>query len=291
MKPAVFEYLTARSTAEAIDLLQRYDGEARLLAGGQSLVPLLNMRIMRPSAVVDISRIPDLNQISADGDTVTMGGLVRHSELEFSPTVHERLPLLAQAVRHVGDRQVRNRGTLAGSLAHGDPAGELPVAATALGATVTVAGPAGTRHVPVADFYAGPYTTVLASDEMITEVTFPAVPGTHGAFAEYARRHGDFAVVMVAAAAVPGPDGTWSSVQLALGGVSDRPLPARAASGLLAGSRLTPADMAAAAAACVAVADPASDVRASAEYRRHLLPIFVERVLTELRDRRAGGAQ
>ncbi len=290
MKPAVFEYIVAESTADAIAALQQYEGNARLLAGGQSLVPLLNMRLLRPAAVVDINRIPGLDAIVEEGAVVRVGALARYSTLEWSPVVQRRLPLVAEALAFIGDRQVRNRGTLGGSLAQGDPTGEMPVAALALEATINVVGPGGRRAIPAHDFFLGSYTTALESAEIIVDVTFPAPPGMRSAFAEHNRRHGDFAVVSVAAVGVPDGADAWRSVRLALGGVSDCAIVAARASALLGGTRLERDAVRAAGEACVEAADPPSDVRASAEYRRHLIPIYVERVLDTLRARRAGGA-
>jgi carbon-monoxide dehydrogenase medium subunit len=290
MKPPPFEYVVAASTAEAVAALQQYDGNARVLAGGQSLVPLLNMRLLRPAAVIDINRIPGLDAIAEEGDVVRVGALARHSAVERSPLVQRRLPLLAEAVTFVGDRQVRNRGTLGGSLAQADAAGELPLVAVALDATIGVLGPGGARRIRAVDFFRGPYTTALEATEVIVEVEFPAPAGAVGAIAEHTRRHGDFAVVSVAATAQRAADGTWRGVRIALGGVADRPLFAERASALLAGTRLEADRVRAAGEACVAVADPGSDVRASAEYRRHLLPVYLARVVDQLHARAAAAA-
>lgn len=291
MKPPVFEYILAESTADAVAALQKYDGNARVLAGGQSLVPLLNMRLMRPAAVIDINRIPGLDAITEAGDTVRIGALARYSTLERSPLVQRRLPLLAEAITFVGDRQVRNRGTLGGSLAQADPTGEMPVAALALDASISVIGPGGVRQIRAGDFFVGPYTTVLDPTDVIVEVTFPAPVGTVGAIAEHARRHGDFAVVSVAAAGIRAADGTWTSVRVAMGGVSDRAIFVEAASALLSGTRLEDNVVRAAAEACVAAADPSSDIRASADYRRHLIPVYLERVVDLLQERATGGGR
>ena len=288
MKPAPLEYLVARTADEALALLERFEGDARLLAGGQSLVPLLSMRLLRPAAVVDIGRIPGLDGVAVDGGAVTVGALARYSALEASPTVRERLPLLARAVPFVGDRQIRNRGTLGGALSHADPAGEMALCAVTLGARLRAAGPAGAREIGAEDFFRGPYTTALEATEMLVEAVFPDGAGTLAVFAEHARRHGDFAVVSVAAAAEPGEGDTWQRVRIGLGAVADRPVFARRASALLAGTRLEPEAVREAAQLCLAEADPVSDVRASAAYRRHLIPIYVERALGELRSRRAG---
>lgn len=283
MKPAPLAYVRVGSVEEAVATLGRFEGDARCLAGGQSLVPLLNMRLMRPSAVVDLNRVPGLDGIAVQDGSVRLGALVRYTALERSPLVAERLPLLARAVPFVGDRQVRNRGTLGGALCHADPAGEMALVATTLGATLGVVGPEGRREVPVEEFVAGAYATTLAPADVLVEVRFPDQGGWAVAVVEHARRHGDFAVVSVAATGRRGADGRWEDVRLGLGGVADRPLLAHRAGAMLAGSRLDDAVVRAAAAAAAEDADPASDIRASAEYRRALVPVYVERALGALR--------
>jgi carbon-monoxide dehydrogenase medium subunit len=283
MKPAPFDYVVAESPQHAVSALASYQGEARILAGGQSLVPMLNMRLLRPAAVVDVNRIEGLGGVREAEGEVRVGAMARYASLEFSPQVRERLPLLAEAVTYVGDRQVRNRGTLGGSLAQADPSGEMPLVALALGATVTVLGPSGSRAVPARELFLGPYQTSLEPDEMITEVAFPAGPEVVGALVEHVRRHGDFAVLAVAAVGEPDGDGTWRSVRVALAGVG----PHAFVGAELPETALDPDDVGAAGDACAQAADPSSDVRASAEYRRHLVPIYVERALQRLRERRA----
>jgi carbon-monoxide dehydrogenase medium subunit len=289
VKPAPFKYLRASSTEEAIALLGEYDGGARILAGGQSLVPLLNMRLLQPDAVVDVNRVDGLNEISEEAGLVRIGALTRYCSVEWSPVIGARLPLLTEVVRHIGDRQVRSRGTVGGSLAHADPTGEVPLASLALDATIVVRGPDATREVAARDFFEGPYATVLEPAEMITEVRFPATRAV-SAFAEYARRHRDFCVLSVAAVGEPNGNGSWKSIRLALGGVSYRPFVAEEASRLLNGATLEPDVVAAAGAAAVEAAEPSDDVRASADYRLHLIPIYVRRVLEELDRRRGEGA-
>jgi carbon-monoxide dehydrogenase medium subunit len=290
VKPAPFEYLRASSTEEAVDVLRQWDGAARILAGGQSLVPLLNMRLMRPEAIVDVNRVEGLGEISEEGGQVRVGALTRYCSVEWSPVIGARIPLLTEVMRHIGDRQVRSRGTVGGSLAHADPTGELPLAAVALDATVVVDGPESTREVAADEFFEGPYATVLEPAEMITQVRFPA-RRTVSAFAEHARRHGDFCILSVAAVGEPNGNGGWKSVRLALGGVSERPFVAAEASRLLAGTTLEPEVVAAAGVAAAESAEPTDDIRASADYRLHLIPIYVRRVLEELTRRRHKGAQ
>jgi carbon-monoxide dehydrogenase medium subunit len=282
VKPAAFAYHRPTSVAEAVAHLGEDPGAARVLAGGQSLVPMLNMRLWRPAALVDINDVDELDDISVDGNRTVLGALVRYSTVERSPVVAERLPLLSRVVRHIGDRQVRNRGTVGGALVQGDPTGEMPLACLVLGAVVTAVGPRGTRRIPLAEFYAGSYATVLELDELVTAVEFPAHP-QHVAFAELCRRHNDFAVLSVVATGNRDADGRWRDVRIALGGVADSPVLAEAAGQALAGTELADADLEAAAQAALEVVDPPTDVRATAEYRRHLVPVYVRRVLTELR--------
>jgi carbon-monoxide dehydrogenase medium subunit len=288
VKPAAFGYHRATSVDDAVALLSAYDGTARLLAGGQSLVPMMNMRLIRPDALVDLNGVTALSEIRAaagpgdDGATTSLGALVRYAALEQSPLIAERLGLLAHVVGHVGDRQVRNRGTVGGSLAQGDPTGELPLACLVLGATIRLSGPAGNRELPMSELYAGSYATVLDPCEVLTEVVVPEAPANFG-FAECCRRHNDFAVVSVAAVGDRAPDGTWTSVRVGLGGVADTPVIAGEAGSLLTGTTLDDEAISAASEAAIEVIDPPSDIRASAEYRRHLVPVYVRRVLGELR--------
>ena len=285
MKPAPLEYLTAATAEEAVTALARFDGNARLIAGGQSLVPLLNMRLLRPTAVIDINGIPELDRIAAADGVVRVGALARYSTLEASTVIREQVPLLAKAVPFVGDRQIRNRGTLGGALCHADPAGEMPLCAVTLGARLHIVGRAGRRELDAEAFFEGPYTTALEPIEMLEAVEFPDGSGTEAVVVEHARRHGDFAVVSVAATGLPARDGSWRWVRIGLGAVADRARYARRASETLTGTRLQRTDVEAAAARCLEDAEPASDVRASAEYRRHLIPILVERALNELAGR------
>jgi carbon-monoxide dehydrogenase medium subunit len=282
MKAAPFGYHRASSVADTVELLAAYDGSARVLAGGQSLVPMMNMRLIRPDAVVDINGLTELGQIRVDGAAMLVGATVRYSTLERDPAVAERLPLVAAMVHHIGDRHVRNRGTLGGSLAQGDPTGEMPLACLALGATVRVHGPDGTRRIPLEQLYEGSYATCLDPCEVITEIAFPARPD-HIGFAEMTRRHNDFAVISAAAVASGDAAAGFRDVRIALGGVNDTPVLASRAAELASGTPLSDADIAAAAQAAVDDADPPTDIRATADYRRHLVPVYVRRVLEQVR--------
>lgn len=283
MKPAVFTYHRPTTVTEAVARLDEYAGGARVLAGGQSLMPMMNMRLWRPDALIDINDLDELDEITVDGDSTVVGALVRYTTLERSAIVSERLPLLARVVRHIGDRQVRNRGTVGGALVQGDPTGEVALAGLVLGAVVTASSANGSRRIPLSEFYVGSYATALELEELVTAVEFPRHP-QHVAFREVCRKHNDFAVVSVVATGDRDADGRWRDVRVALGGVADTPVIATAAGELLDGTELGDAEVDAAARAALEVIDPPSDVRASAEYRRHLVPVYVRRVLRELRE-------
>lgn len=284
MKPSRFAYHRPSSVADAVATLHAREGTARVLAGGQSLVPMLNMRLWRPEALVDINEIDDLDYVDIDGERTVVGALVRYSTVERSEVLAERLPLLVEMVRHIGDRQVRNRGTVGGAVVQADPTGEVVLACQVLGATVVVQSVAGPRRIPATELYDGAYSTVLAPDEMVTAVEFGRAP-RHHAFSEICRKHNDFAVVSVAVCGDRTSDGTWHDVRVGLGGVADTALRHTDGEARLNGTRLEDQDIASAAAMALEVIDPPSDIRASAAYRRHLTPIQIERVLRDLRTR------
>ncbi len=288
MKPAPFRYARARSLAEATALLAEAPGDAKVLAGGQSLVPMLNMRLVRPAVLVDVNGLRELIGITpTPAGGLRLGALTRHAELAASPAVIERAPLLAEAARHVGHAAIRNQGTLGGSLAHADPAAELPAALLALDARVRVTGPRGAREIGAGAFFRGLLSTALEADEILTAVEVPAQPPGWG-FAEIARRPGDFALAGVAVClgqplTLPSPPrGEEGDVVRVVGfGVGDRPLRLISAERLLAGATLEPETAARAGAAAGPDCDPPSDVHGSAEYRRHLATVLVERALLQ----------
>jgi CO/xanthine dehydrogenase FAD-binding subunit len=274
MKPAPFRYARPATAAEAVALLASTPGETKLLAGGQSLVPLLNMRLVRPAVLVDLNGARELGRIdAAPRGGLVLGALVRHADLAAAPLVRERAPLLAEAARHVGHAAIRNRGTLGGSLAHADPAAELPAALLALDATLGLLGPRGMRRVAAADFFRGLLATALADDELLAEVTVPAPPRGWG-FGEIARRPGDFALAGVAASL--DAEGHARVVGF---GVADRPVRLRAAEALAAAGPVDEAMPARAGRAAAADCAPAGDVHASAAYRRHLATVLTEDAL------------
>ena len=291
MKPAPFRYARAGSLAEATALLAAEPGEAKLLAGGQSLVPLLNMRLARPAVLVDLNGVRELRGITPSPDGgLRIGALTRHAELATSAAVRERAPLLAEAARHVGHAAIRNRGTLGGSVAHADPAAELPAALVALDARLRVTGPRGARVIAAALFFRGLLATALETDEILTEVLVPTAEPGWG-FVEIARRPGDFALAGVAAIlrVAPGAPSRCEQVRLVGFGVGDRPLRLTGAERLLTGSALEPESAARAGAAAGADCDPPGDVHGSAEYRRHLATVLTERALLQALPRLARG--
>lgn len=281
MKPGAFEYIQARSIEEVLAALGKFEGDARILAGGQSLMPLMNMRMLRPAGIIDINGIPDLDSIRLEDGRVRIGALTRYHMLEKSPLIQEHLPLVAHAVRRVADRQVRNRGTLGGSLCHSDPAAQMPLCAQTLGAEMVIAGPRGRRKVAAIDFFQGAYTTAVDPLEMLVEIIYPATPGAKVTLAQQTRRHGDFPTISVAAAATV-KDGIWNHWRIGMGGLSDRPLPAASLCAFLEGKPLTEALIAEASRILPDNTDPIDDVRATAEYRMSLAPVYISRALTAL---------
>lgn len=280
MKPAAFSYHRVVTVEHAVHLLDELGESARIIAGGQSLVPLMNFRLARPDHLVDITAISDLDYISPIGGAgIEIGGLATHSRLEHHPGFTGGFRAIPRTARWIGHPAIRNRGTLAGSLAHADPAGEWPTLMTALDASVAVSGPTGSRDVPIGDLIHGSYTTSLGPADMITSVRIPHRPDTAG-FVEYARRHGDFALAM-AAVAFDLTDGTITSPRVAIGGVGGRPTLAPAAAAILDGQVPDPdlfrecADTAASETAVQA------DAKASADYRTHLVKTLVERACTD----------
>ena len=219
MKPAAFDYVRAETLDEALGVLAREGAEARVLAGGQSLLPMLNMRLARPGVVVDVMRVAGLNRIEDDGDAILVGAAARQADLEARPDLRHRQPLLAAALPWVGHAQTRSRGTVCGSVAHADPSAELPLVLVALGGEIRLRSARRSRRVPAEDFFTGMMATARRDDELIEAVRFPAArPGAGYAFREVGRRHGDFAIV--ACAAVVNGHGA----RLAVGGVADRPM-------------------------------------------------------------------
>jgi carbon-monoxide dehydrogenase medium subunit len=283
MKPPVFDYATPATLAEATALLVEHDGEAKLLSGGQSLVPLLNMRLARPAIVVDLARIPGLDYVRADAAGFAIGAMTRQRTVELSPEVQARHPLLHAGMQLIAHPQNRNQGTIGGSLAHADPAAELPALAVALDATVEATGPHGVRTIPASEFFLTYLTTTLEASEVLTAVRFPTLPARTGwSMLEVARRHGDFGLAGVVAILGLGGDGRIATARIVLFGVGATPIHARAAEARLVGQAVDPGVFAAVGAQAAGdLEEPLSDVHASADYRRDLARILTVRALTE----------
>jgi CO/xanthine dehydrogenase FAD-binding subunit len=280
MKPAPFTYHRAGSVEEALSLLADGGWEAKLLAGGQSLVPAMNFRLAQPAILVDLNPIPDLEYIREEGDAIRLGALVRHAGLEHSDLIARRLPLITETMPHVAHPQIRNRGTLGGTIAHADPAAELPAVMLVLGARLVLQGPGGRRTLDAADFFTGLFGTALEEGEMIVEVEVPLpAPRTGAAFDEIARRHGDYGLAGCAASLTLDEEGAVSSARISLLGVSDAPVLAAEAAAVLAGRRPDAAVVQEAASTAAAAIDPPSDIHASADYRRRLVEVLIRRLL------------
>ena len=280
MKPAPFEFHAPETEEEIRSLMAEHGEEARPLAGGQSLVPLMNMRIVRPSVLIDLNRCRALDYLREEGDVIACGALTRQATAEDSELVRARLPLLAAALPHVGVRATRNFGTVCGSLAHGDPLAELPSVAAALDARFVIARRDGTREVAAEDFFVSALTTCLDPDEMLREVRFPTAAATaRNVFLEVANRAHGFAVAGLAASVELAQDGHCRRARLAAMGMGATTLRLSAVEALLEGQHLGPELIAEAAAAAVRSVDPHQDLHASSGYRRQLAGVLVKRAL------------
>ena len=277
MKPPVFTYHDPRTVQEAVELLAKLES-ARLLAGGQSLMPMLNFRVVRPNNVIDLNRITALSGISIDGVRITIGAMTRQAEIERSSEIAERCPLLQEELRHVGHRQTRNRGTIGGSLAHMDPAAELPIVALALRADLHVQSGRGTRTIGMDEFPVSYMTTALQPDELLIAMSFDAWPHGHAyAFEEFSRRRGDFAIV-AAAVLLRVESGLVRNVSVVVGGIGPRPVRLREVEQAMIGRR-PDLHLAAAAAKPASSVEAHSDLHASARYRQRLAEILVQRAI------------
>jgi carbon-monoxide dehydrogenase medium subunit len=271
MIPAKFDYVRAGSAEEAISLIGEHGDEAKFLAGGHSLLPLMKLRLAQPSVLVDIGRLSDLSYINDAGAHIAIGALTRHMDIERSDVLAEHVPLLAHAASHVGDPQVRHRGTIGGSIAHADPASDLPATTLALGATYVAQGPNGRREIPATEFYEGFLTSTLAPDEMLVEIRIPKMQGAGWGFEKFNRRAQDWAIVGVAAWRRNGDSG------VALVNMGGTPILATSVSAALSSG----ASVEEAAEQAAAEADPQADLNASVEYRTHLAKVLTRRALTE----------
>ncbi|GLI23083.1 carbon-monoxide dehydrogenase medium subunit [Xanthobacter flavus] len=281
MKPARFDYVRAESIAHAVEALAGAGGDGKVLAGGQSLMPMMNFRLVKPSVLVDINRIPDLDRITLEANTLRLGALVRHRMTAEDALVARHIPVLLAAMKHVAHLTVRNRGTFCGSVCHADPAAEMPMMTLLLDGTIHIASPRGTRTMPARDFLIGSLATALEPDEMVTAVDL-AIPqdGTGWAFEEFSRRHGDYALAAVAVL-MERADGRMRNVRIAMMGIADTALRFSDVEAALEGREGTPASFDEAATLLQASIEPNSDLSASADYRRHLAGALARRALAD----------
>jgi carbon-monoxide dehydrogenase medium subunit/6-hydroxypseudooxynicotine dehydrogenase subunit alpha len=282
MKPPPFDYMDPRSLDEAVGLLAEHGDEGKVLAGGQSLVPLLNFRLAQPSVIVDVNRVVELSYLRRSNGRLRIGAMCRQTRLEQSPVAREGWGLLGDALALIAHPQIRNRGTVGGSAAHADPAAELPVAFSALEARFTARSSRGERVLDADEFFVTHLTTALEPDELLVEVEVPPVAeGTGHAFTEYSRRHGDFALGGAAVLYTKNGDGTCTDARIAMLGAADTPLRAREAEAALRGQKLD--DEVAAEAAKLAARDiePTGDIHGSSSYRKRLIEAMVRRALLQ----------
>jgi carbon-monoxide dehydrogenase medium subunit len=284
MKASAFAYERATSVDDALQLLASHGESAKVLAGGQSLMPAMNLRLISPDVIVDIGELSELKGIAVHGGTLRIGALARHADLSRSSDVAACAPLLAEAVAHVAHPAIRNRGTIGGSLAHADPAAELPACMLALGATIVVQGGRGERRFAAANFFTGIFETALRPDELLVAVEIPvALKNSVHFFDEFARRHGDYALAGLAAQAVV-ESGCFTALRLAYFAVGDRPILANAA-GILVNVAMTPALVQQASAALVEELNPHEDQQASGAMRLHLAKVLLTRAVAALLSR------
>ena len=269
MIPAAFDYVRAGSAEEAISLVGEHGDDAKFIAGGHSLLPIMKLRLAQPSVLIDIGRLTDLSYIREEGDHIAIGALTRHMDVEHSDVLRQHVPLLAHAASHVGDPQVRHRGTLGGTIAHADPASDLPATTLALGATYVAQGPNGRREIPASEFYKTFFESALAPDEMLVEIKVPKMNGAGWSFQKFNRRAQDWAIVGVAAWRRNGDAG------VALVNMGSTPVLAASVAAALAGG----ASIDDAAEQATAEADPQADLNASVEYREHLAKVLTRRAL------------
>jgi carbon-monoxide dehydrogenase medium subunit len=290
VKPAPFRYLRAESAEQVTALLAEHGPDVKVLAGGQSLLPAMNMRLARPAALVDLHRVRELDYARLDDGALAIGAATRQRDAELWAEGRARCPILAEALRHVGHVEIRHRGTVCGSLAHADPAAELPLVTLALDGRLVARSRRGARAVAAGEFFRGYLTTALAADEWLAEARLPVPPREAGwAFVELARRHGDFALVAVAALLEVGNDGTCARARVALGGVGPMPLRAAASERILVGQKLTAEVFAAAGEVAAHGLEPPTDAQASGSYRRKVAAVLVKRALAQASARLGAG--
>jgi CO/xanthine dehydrogenase FAD-binding subunit len=288
MKPAPFDYYSPTTTEEALALLAQHGYDAKVLAGGQSLIPTMNFRLAQPSVLVDLNHIPELFYIKPDRTGgVLVGAMTRESQVEYDPLITERAPLVHETMPHIAHPQIRNRGTFGGCIAHADPAAELPAVTLALDARFRVRSQSGERWVSADEFFIGFFTTSLEPDELLVEVVLPPMPPRSGwSFQEIARRHGDYALVGVATAVTLDDQGRCQQARMVFLSVGDGPVEAHQAAEILKGQAPTSeAIEAAAETAASADVDPSSDIHATTDYRRHLVKVLTRRSLEQAFER------
>jgi aerobic carbon-monoxide dehydrogenase medium subunit len=280
MYPASFGYLTPRSIQETLDLLAQHGDDAKLLAGGHSLIPAMKLRLAEPRYLIDISQLPGLSGVRTEGQEIVIGALTVHADVAASDLVQRRVPGLADAASRIGDVQVRNRGTIGGSVAHADPGADFPVILTALGASFGLTSPTGTRTVEADDFFVDIFTTALAPDEIVTEIRVPIpASGSGTGYAKLGHPASGYVVVSAAVLITRGADGTCTAARVAVGGLAGSPVRARATESALQGQQLTPDSIAAAAAHAADGTDPDDDPYAPADYKRHVATIYARRAI------------
>lgn len=290
MKPSAFEYHNPQSVEEAVELLDRYGDEAKIIAGGQSLVPMMNFRLARPEILIDINGIKELEYIKIEGDELVIGALTRESDIEKSALVIEQFPFLAKAISYIGHSAIRNRGTIGGSLVHADPSAELPTALCALNGKLKVVGSSGEKILEPEEFFLTYLTTSLEPSDLLTEVRIPALPENTGwSFSELSRRSGDFAIVAVGILLFSEAPGVCREARIAMGGVAPTPVRAQAAEALLAGKKLSEKLIAKAAQQAAEETDTEPDYHASAEYRMDMARVFVKKGLQKAWNMLNGG--
>jgi carbon-monoxide dehydrogenase medium subunit len=289
MYPKSFEYFCPDTLEGVIDLLTRYGEDARVLAGGQSLIPLMKLRLASPKYLIDLDKLQDLSGISEQGNEISIGALSRHAEIEESELVQSKLPLLHDAVSVVADVQVRNLGTVAGSLAHADPAGDLAPALMALGARINTVGSSGKATLGMGELLVDAWSTSLDGDQVITEILVPVPPqGSGGAYIKFERRAGDFAVASIGVQLTLDKKGNCGEIVIAMGAVGLTALRAKKAEALLRNSPISDQLLKEAASAASAECDPFSDIRGSVEYKRHLIGVLLRRAVAVALRRAAG---
>jgi len=281
VKPAAFDYVRADSVAHAVQALAAAGDEAKIIAGGQSLLPMMNFRLVKPSVLVDINHIAGLAEVRERGGRLVLGALVRHRITASDPLIRRHIPVLSAAMKHVAHLTVRNRGTFCGSICHADPAAEMPMLALLLNAEIHIASPRGERGVPAADFFVGSLATALVHDELVTEIEIDTLPaGTGWGFEEFARRHGDYALAAVAVT-LQRRNGVAVDVRIAVMGVGEMAIRLHAVERVLEGSDLADARLDQAVALLRSEIEPNSDLNASADFRRHLAGGLARRALSD----------